>query len=103
MSLKKVFASKLKEIRKKRGLTQEHLAELVDVAPRHISFIETARSFPSSDLIERLCFALNITYSDLFDFKEELTREEVLKKLSKILESLDNKKLNYLYKMACEL
>lgn len=103
MSLKKAFASKLKEIRKKRGLTQEQLAELVDVAPRHISFIETARSFPSSNLIERLCLTLNITYSDLFDFKNELPREEIIKNISAIIETLDNKKLNYLYKMTCEL
>lgn len=103
MSLKEAFASKLKEIRKQRGLTQEQLAELVDVAPRHISFIETARSFPSSDLIERICSALNITYSTLFDFREDLTREELINNIYAIIETLDSKKLNYLYKMASEL
>lgn len=103
MSLKEAFASKLKEIRKQRGLTQEQLAELVDVAPRHISFIETARSFPSSDLIERICSALNVTYSALFDFREELTREELISNIYAIIDTLDSKKLNYLYKMASEL
>lgn len=103
MSLKEEFASKLKEIRKQRGLTQEQLAELVDVAPRHISFIETARSFPSSDLIERICSALNVPYSALFDFREELTREELISNIYAIIDTLDSKKLNYLYKMASEL
>ncbi len=103
MNLKKAFAEKLKEIRKSKGLTQEQLAELVNVAPRHISFIETARSFPSSDLLERLCMALNINYSMLFDYDNDLTREEIIERIFKTVNNLDNKKLKYIYKMVSEL
>ncbi len=103
MSIKKSFAENLKKIRKHRGMTQEELAELVNVAPRHISFIETARSFPSTDLMERLCKVLNINYSTLFDFSEEISREEIIERIYKITEKLDDKKLKYIYKMLIEL
>ena len=102
MSLKKIFAQNLKQTRKKRGLTQEKLAELVEVAPRHISFLETGRSFPSSDLIERICTVLNIKYADLFNFEEEFSRDEIINRLSTILPTLDDEKLKYLYKLANE-
>ena len=103
MGLKSKFAKRLKELRKQRGLTQEKLAEIVNVATRHISFIETARSFPSSDLIERLACALNVSYSSLFSFNEELKREDLIKKLFSSIEILDDSKLKYLYKMTNEL
>jgi len=103
MGLKKSFAEKLKQIRKSRGLTQEELAERVNVAPRHISFIETAKSFPSSDLLERLCTTLGIEYSVLFDFDGNLSREAILTNISKTMNNLDDKKLKYLHKMVNEL
>ncbi len=103
MNLKKSFAQKLKLIRKRCGLTQEELAELVDVAPRHISFIETARSFPSCDLLERLCKVLNIDYAELFEFEEEISRNELMERTISELHRLDDKQLKYIYKMAAGL
>ncbi len=103
MILKQLFAENLKKIRKQRGLTQEKLAELVNVAPRHISFIETARSFPSSDLLEKLSKVLNTDYSDLFEFKKEMTREEIIENILELVQKLDNAKLKYLYNVVKEL
>lgn len=103
MSLKKSFAQKLKIIRKRQGLTQEELAELVEVAPRHISFLETARSFPSCDLIERLCKVLKISYSELFEFDEEIPKAELIERICSSLKRFDIKRLKYIYKMTSEL
>lgn len=103
MSLRSEFAARLKEIRKKRGLTQEQLAELAGVASRHISFIETARSFPSSDLIEKFAAVLNTSCASFFEFEKEISREEILSELLKIAKSLNDEKLNFLYKMAKNL
>jgi len=54
MSLKKDFGKRLKEIRTKRGLTQFKLAEIVEIDAKHMSLIETRRSFPKADLIENI-------------------------------------------------
>lgn len=103
MSLKKSFAQNLKQLRKRKGLTQEELAELVEVAPRHISFIETARSFPSCDLLERISNVLNIEYAELFNFEEEISRTDLIKRITLSLERFDDEKLKYIYKMTNEL
>lgn len=47
--------------RKKLKLTQEFLAELIDVTPQYISHIERARSIPSTEVIMRLAIALQTT------------------------------------------
>ncbi len=103
MNIRTVVAKRLKMLRKSRNLTQEQLAELVNVAPRHISFIETGRSFPSGDLIERICTVLNIEFTELFYFDKQPAREELISTLNNTVSYLDDKKLEFLVKMAKEL
>ena len=103
MGLKNTFANNLKRIRKRNKLTQEQFAELVNVATRHISFLETGRSFPSCELMERICNILHADISEFFKASEKLSREELLKKLEYTTNSLNYEQLNYLVKMAEEL
>jgi transcriptional regulator with XRE-family HTH domain len=61
-----IFANNLREYRRKRGLTQEKLAEKVGVSTHHIGMLELTRNFPTFDLIERLAEALDIEIYELF-------------------------------------
>lgn len=101
--LKEQFAKNLKTIRKSRKLTQEQLAEIVNVDFRYISFLENAKSFPSCDLIEKLSKALNVNYTDLFMNEENMSREQIKKQLIETIELLDNKNLNILLNLAKDL
>lgn len=65
---KKKFGINLKVIRKSRNITQEKLAELIDLHYRQMSKIETGENFPSSKTIEKICYALKVSPSKLFDF-----------------------------------
>ncbi|MDR2552156.1 MAG: helix-turn-helix domain-containing protein [Treponema sp.] len=64
--LREIFAHNLRKNRRKCGLSQEKLAELVEVSTHHIAMIETAKSFPAADLLERLADVLNIEIHELF-------------------------------------
>lgn len=101
--LKEQFARNLKIIRKSRKLTQEQLAELVDVDFRYISFLENAKSFPSCDLIEKLTKALNVTFVELFVHEQNLSREDIKKQLIDTIELLDTKNPNTLLNIAKDL
>lgn len=101
--LKEQFAKNLKTIRKSRKLTQEQLAEIVNIDFRYISFLENAKSFPSCDLIEKLSKALNVNYTDLFMDEENMSREQIKKQLIETIELLDNKNLNILLNLAKDL
>ncbi len=64
----KKFGKQIKNFRELRGLTQEALAEKVDVATNTISAWENGKFFLEYPSILRLCEALEITVEDLFSF-----------------------------------
>ena len=55
--------------RKKNGITQEKLAQLIGVEKNHIGNIERAKIGASLDTIFSICKSLNISPKDLFDFR----------------------------------
>lgn len=55
-----MFSAMLREWRGLRGMSQLDLALSAEVSARHISFIESERSKPSSDMVLRLAEALNL-------------------------------------------
>ena len=56
--------------RKARGLTQEQLAEQVDISRTHMSRIETADCAVSLDVVFRIADTLKIDVYKLFQDKE---------------------------------
>jgi len=71
----KEVGSKIREIRKKKGLSQEDLAELAKVNLRTIQRIETNVNDPSGKTLNLLCDALNIGIDDIVNYgkKEDKT------------------------------
>ena len=60
------IGTKLKGLRLRRGLTQEELAERVDVAPHFISTIERGIAFPRYDKMIVLINALETSADSIF-------------------------------------
>ena len=54
MNIKKQLGVKIKRLRMKNGLTQEQLAEKIDIAPRTLSGIETGENFLTADTLEKI-------------------------------------------------
>lgn len=57
--------------RKARGLSQNQLAELVNISRTHMSRIETADCAVSLDVVFDICDALRISPAKLFDFRTD--------------------------------
>lgn len=102
MDLKKVFGEKVKRIRKKKNLTQEQLAELIDISPRNLSKIEVGECFVKAETLEKILKALDISTEDLFAADHIKESEELINQIYNILDTVknDNKKLEKIYKMA---
>ena len=62
----------LKEAREKAGLTQEQLADIVDVSRQTILFLEKSQYNPSLRLAFRISRALKIPVEKLFSFDDEV-------------------------------
>lgn len=66
MSIKKSFGEKVKRLRQKRKLTQEQLAEKIDISPRNLSKIEVGDCFVKAETLEKLLVALEVSAEELF-------------------------------------
>ncbi len=56
--------------RKEKGMSQNALAEAVDISRTHMSRVETADCAVSLDVVFDICDVLSIPPSKLFDFRE---------------------------------
>lgn len=56
--------------RKKRQLSQEQLAERINISRTHMSRIETADCAVSLDVVFRICDVLDVNPAKLFDFRD---------------------------------
>jgi transcriptional regulator with XRE-family HTH domain len=87
------FGKRLAEMRKKRGLTQPQLSELVGVHVSQLVNYEKDRSQPTLEVIRKLALALDVTADELvFDPSERMplvTDKELIKQWERIEELPD--------------
>ena len=76
--IKKLLGQRIKELRKIKGLTQEELAEKMEIDQRNLSKIECGNNFITAETLAKILSALDIEPSELFTFKH-LQEEPVLK------------------------
>ena len=63
--------TRIKEFREKLGITQEALADKVNVTRQTILFLEKGKYNPSLRLAYRISQVLNVKIEDIFSFEDE--------------------------------
>ena len=66
VDIKEILAANIKENRRKKGLTQEKLAEMANMSLNYLAILELARKFPSGEMLERIAEVLEIEPHELF-------------------------------------
>ncbi len=101
MNIKKEFGEKIKRMRKKKNLTQEQLAEMVNISVRNLSGIEIGQNFVKADTLEKIIAALDTTPEELFATEHLKSTQELINDINLAMKSIENdrKKLEYLYKI----
>ena len=103
MNKKQALGARIKEFREKNKMTQDTLAELVGVDPKHLSRIENGKNYPSLETLEKLVSNLNISFEDVFEFKHLVQRTELLQNISERIQYLNDEKLKFIIKILKEL
>lgn len=104
MSTKKeLLGMRIKEFREKRKLTQDKLAEMVNIDPKHLSRIENGRNYPSFETLEKILESLQVSYEDIFNYKHFITKEKMLNQINAKLLAMNNEKLTFIFKMVNEI
>lgn len=101
MNIKKEFGEKIKRMRKARKLTQEQLAELIDISPRNLSGIEVGANFVKAETLEKILIALNTTTEELFANEHLMDSKTLVKNIITSIKTIeqDRDKLERVYKI----
>lgn len=63
------LARRLRQLRRARELSQEALAAIADIHPKHLSEIERANKDPRATTVIRLADALGVPVAELYEAK----------------------------------
>lgn len=94
-----ILGKRIAQLRTRRGLTQEKLAEMLHYSTNHISKLESARTNPSFELLFAISVALNVELKELFNFDEFKPPEEIEHEFKTLLKGSDTEKIQLAYKI----
>lgn len=96
---KELLGARVKELRKSRGLSQEQLAEMIGIEPKHVSRIEVGKSYPTLDRLERIAKALDVPMKTFFDFMHLEDDPERIRDIDEMVKGLDEGYKKIVYKI----
>ena len=103
MDNKKKLGLRIKELRKRKGFTQEQVAELIEMEQNTISVIESGRNFPTLVTLEKIAKILDVELSDFFNYDYlddiETVKNYTQKKFNNMNESQIRQLFNYVKHM----
>lgn len=80
------MGARLAQLRRKKGLTQEQLAQRLGVSAPAVSKWETDSSYPDITLLCPLARALEVNVDTLLRFEEQLSSEDAVRQINAIVE-----------------
>lgn len=91
MKEKQLLGRRIKRLRSKLGLTQDALAERVQISPKYLSNIERGRENPTLDTLLRLAKSLKVEPWEVFLLNSEvLDRQALRSQLDRLLDQTNN-------------
>ncbi len=94
-----LIGSKIKEIRKKQGLTQGQLAQKINVDPKYISRLETGSSTPSISTVTKIADALNAEISQFFIIERKEKKNQIIDSIVQKLANANLKQLSAIFEI----
>ncbi len=98
MSKKKELGRRIKELRRRKGLSQEKLAELVGMEPPSICYIEVGRNYPTLQNLEKIITVLGVTYTDVFNFDQHQDSDDLIFEINNMMKN-NPEKIKDFYKI----
>jgi XRE family transcriptional regulator, regulator of sulfur utilization len=95
---KKIIGKRIRDKRNEKGFSIEELAEKADVNPRYLGEVERGEKSPTTNYLEKVFEALDITFEQFFmnmqpssEQKGNVIFSQLVDKMNKI--SIDNQKI----------
>jgi len=88
------FGQAVKEAREKQGLSREKLAEMLDLSPRYLMYIETRGQHPSLQKLFEIATLFHISIDQFFFEDTSGSRTTHRRQLDAMLDGMDEKELS---------
>lgn len=90
-TIKKLLGQRIKQLRKKKNLTQFAIGEIMGIDQRQIAYIEGGNCFPTLKTLNKFTVIFECSIKDLFDFEHFMVPVDIDKKLDEKLSKCDLK------------
>lgn len=98
-TLKNLSDRELKKSELQKKITQQQLAEMIDIDQRSLSTIECGNNFPTKNLL-KIANSLGVELKEIFDYEHiSLSEDEKIKEISTNLKKLSAHDLNIVYRL----
>ena len=95
-----IIGERLKQARINKNLTQEKLAEQLDVSVAFLSRIERGSSFINLKRLNQICSILGITEGEILNGVSKDSHSYLNRDLSNLLKDCPSEKMTLIYKIA---
>ena len=99
MNTKQMIGARIKEIRNKKGLTQEQLSEKMEINPKYLSSIERGNENPTLNTLIKLSESLEVDLSEIFSFIQIEDPGERKSMITSLLDEADNEQLKVAFRV----
>lgn len=96
---KVLFGKRLRELRTKRGMTQEELSNLLNIEWQHISRLENGKNFPSCNILLSIANIFDIDIRELTDYDHLDRNKDIDSEILKLLNIATDEQKRVFYKI----
>lgn len=100
MNEKQQIGTRLRELRRKLGYSQEKAAELADIASNYLSGIERGKENPTVDVFLKLARVYKVELWELLNYGSRATRKEMESRICEIAKNSREEELRLILKLS---
>jgi len=94
-----MIGARIKEIRSKRGITQDQLSERMEINPKYLSSIERGKENPTLNTLLKLSESLEVSLDEVFSFVEIEDPDKRKSLLISLLDEANDEQLKLAFKI----
>jgi len=95
----KLIGNRIRTLRKRMQLSQEQLAENVNLSSKYLGEIERGQVNFSVDIAVRLAEGLQVELADLLDYQHEKSRGELISTINHLMQNANDDELKTIYRI----
>ena len=99
MNVKHMIGLRIRELRKKAGLSQERVAESADITAKHLSSIELGKENPTVETLLKLSLVFRVELGELLNYQHQAPRKDLEARIAAMLKTLSDDDLRRAFKL----